>query len=351
MTAPVPAVPGALAHLPKSCGWQTPMQSRAWLQACYEVLYPRDTPWPVEVEGGVGPFVRRRGLLPVLYLAGAEELAEAIEPPVATPGAAERLAGRLLAARRPVRFGHIPAEGAFTRAFLVAAVGRGIVLQAPAGGSPVLWLDASWTDPLARFSSRRRSDVRRMQRRAEAMGAVRVEILSPDPAEVPELLEAAFAVEARGWKARNRTAIAQTPDQAAFLRRYGALTAAEGRFRIAFLRIGDEIAAMQIMVEEDGALWLLKIGYDEDFAKASPGMLLLLEVIRAAAAQGLERVEFLGKASDWTAFWTRDLRPHIRLRYYPRNLAGLAALVRDGGVLALRRGRRRLRSRISGVQG
>ncbi len=60
---------------------------------------------------------------------------------------------------------------------------------------------------------------------------------------------------------------------------------------------------MQIMVEEHGALWLLKIGFDEAFARVSPGNLLLMEVIRHAAANGLERVEFLGKDAPWTAAW------------------------------------------------
>lgn len=324
------------------------MQGPLWLQACYETLYDGDTPRLIEVEGGLGPFVRRGRLLPTLFLAGSEELGEAIEPLVTDAAAATRLAEAILAERRPVRFGHIPADGPFARAFLAAASGNGIVLQEPAGGSPVLPLDPTWTDPLTRFSSRRRSDFRRMQRRAEAMGAVSIAILTPTPEEVPDLLERCFAIEARGWKSRTRTALAQNAAQAEFLHRYGALIADLGGLRIALLRIGESDAAMQIMIEQGHALWLLKIGYDESFAKASPGMLLLLECIRDAAERGLDRVEFLGKASAWTGFWTQELRPHLRLRYYPRNLIGMVAILRDAGKVALGRLNRTWRHRKAG---
>jgi hypothetical protein len=294
--AELPALDVVLPYV--LCGaWPTPMQSKAWLSSCYDVLYPKDKAHMIEVEGAVGPFARRGYLVPTLYLVGSEELAEAIEPPVADAAAAARLSEAILATRLPVRFGHIPAEGLFAKAFVDIASGRGFVTHAPAGGSPVIRLDASWKDPLARFSSRRRSDFRRMQRRAEAMGPVTVEILSPAPDQVHEVLDRAFAVEAMSWKSRNGTAITQTAAQASFLKHYGRLAAGDGRLKVAFLHIGEQIAAMQIMVEEHNALWLLKIGYDEHFAKASPGALLMFEVIRDAAGRGLDRVEFLGKAA------------------------------------------------------
>ncbi len=51
--------------------------------------------------------------------------------------------------------------------------------------------------------------------------------------------------------------------------------------RIAFLRIAGRPVAMQIAVERAQRLWLLKIGYDEEYARCSPGQLLMLEVAAA----------------------------------------------------------------------
>lgn len=323
--------------LPAHCGWSTPMQSAAWLVTCYDRLYSRAEAERIEVEGGFAPFARRGWFAPTLYLAGAEELSEPIEPLVADAAAARRLAEAVLARRRAVQFGHLPADGPFTTAFIEAARGRGLLFDGAVGGCPVMRIDAGWKDPLSQLSRRRRSDFRRMQRRAEELGAVEITHLAPTPDAVPALLDRAFAIEARGWKARSRTALIQDPAQAGVLADFGRRAAAEGRLRLAFLTIGGEDAAMQIMGLWDGALWLHKIGYDERFAKASPGMLLLLDVVREAAEAGLDRVEFLGKDAPWTAFWSEELRPLTRLRYYPRNLPGMAALARDGVQLATRR--------------
>ena len=265
---------------------RTPMLGRAWLQACYETLYPAGAARLLGAPGALGPFARRGGLVPTLFLAGSEELAEPIEPPVEDAAAAERLTDSILAQRLPVRFGHIPADGAFARVFADRAAARGVVLSKPVPGSPVLRLDDGHADPLARFNSRRRSDFRRMRKRAEAVGPVRFEFIAPSPAEVPALLDTAFAVEAKSWKARGGTALAQNRAQAAFLHRYGQVSAVEGTFRLAFMHVGDRIAAMQIGAEMHGAYWLFKIGYDEDFARASPGMLMMLESIRSATERG-----------------------------------------------------------------
>ena len=47
---------------------------------------------------------------------------------------------------------------------------------------------------------------------------------------------------------------------------------------------------MQVAVETGGRFWLLKVGYDERFARCSPGSLLLLETIRHAATTGVALV-------------------------------------------------------------
>jgi CelD/BcsL family acetyltransferase involved in cellulose biosynthesis len=173
-----------------------------------------------------------------------------------------------------------------------------------------------------------------MRRRAEEHGELAFEFHEPSACDAPALVEQAIEVEAKSWKARNGTAICDNPDQLAFFRCYAKLAAAEGILRIAFLKIGSQIAAAQIAAECNGSFWLFKIGYDESFARCSPGQLLMLESIERAARKGLKRVEFLGKAAEWTQFWTQDERPRMKLLYYPWNAFGAAALVRDAIGLA-----------------
>ena len=102
-------------------------------------------------------------------------------------------------------------------------------------------------------------------------------------------------------------------------------------------------AATQIAVVSGGGYWLLKVGYDEAFARCSPGNLLMLETLRYAAGSGLQSYEFLGSAEPWTEMWTDRLRPCVSVWAYPNNFRGAAAIASD----AMRFGWQRLSRRFT----
>jgi CelD/BcsL family acetyltransferase involved in cellulose biosynthesis len=317
------------------------MQQRIWQQACVETLARDGAAQVVTVDDATGPragiVLLRRGVPARLCLAGAEELWEPVEAPCADEAAAAALVEKLLALGAPLRFGHHPADSLFVSAMRRLAPASGLLLCAPVAGSPFLRLDARWRDPETALASGRRSDLRRMARKAAAHGPLRYERLAPGAGEAGALFERAMAVEGSGWKARAGTSLAANRDQAAFFSRYVELAGAAGVLRISFLRLGEEIAAMQLAVETENAYWLFKIGYDERFADCSPGSLLMLDSIGEAARKGLATFEFLGKSAAWTRMWTTEERANVRLRYYPRNASGFAAMAGDGAAAALRR--------------
>ena len=94
---------------------------------------------------------------------------------------------------------------------------------------------------------------------------------------------------------------------------------------------------MQLAVECAGRFWLLKIGYDQEFQRCSPGILLIRETVRYAAARGLRGYEFLGIVEPWTEAWTDEVRPCVSVRAYPARWAGVAALAVDLADYARRR--------------
>lgn len=318
-------------------GRRTPMQHDIWIRACYEVLYRHDKAVVIETPHGIGAFARKGRLPPTLHLVGAEELAEPIEAVAASREGAEELIDQLLDIGLPVRFGHHPSDTIISDVLFEKASARGILLRKSVPGSPYISLDSSWKEPVDRFNSRRRSDFRRMRRRAEQDGPVTFEFHQPTQAEVLPFLEKAVDVEARSWKSRSRTALADNAEQRDFFNVYGKLASAAGIFRVNFMKIGTEIVAMQIAAECDDGYWLFKIGYDEKYARCSPGMLMMLESIRHAASRDLKTFEFLGKSAEWTKFWTENERPNCSLRYYPHNAYGYLALGRDAAIIAGRR--------------
>ncbi|MCB2068051.1 MAG: GNAT family N-acetyltransferase [Erythrobacter sp.] len=277
------------------------------------------------------PLCRDEGDTARWRMVGADEVFEPGDALCADPQAALALARQLVADGRPLTFDRLPTTSLLIPALRTAMRGRGLVTLRPAVAHPTIALDASWHDPQARFKPRRQSDFRRARRRADQFGTVSFEWLTPSPAEFDPLFDEAVQVEASGWKQQACTALASDPVKCAFFRRYFATASASGRFHLAVMRIDGRAMAVQMAVDFRQGLWLFKIGFDEAFAKASPGTLLMLFAIGEAARRGFRAFEMLGEAEDWISrFWTSDQHDCVHLRSYPFNRRGMAALLADG---------------------
>jgi CelD/BcsL family acetyltransferase involved in cellulose biosynthesis len=259
------------------------------------------------------------------------------------PADCARLAGALASSGLPVFLPRLMAESPTVTA-MTDAWDAGVVIRWPAPGCPYIQLSAQWAQDEPPLNAGRRSDLRRARRHAERMGGVDTQILAPTVSELDPLLEAVFHVEGCGWKSRSGTALAIDHPRSEFFRCYAKAAAAAGILRLCFLRIGDRFAAVQFAVECESRFWLLKIGYDESFAKSSPGLLLLADTVRYAAARGLETYEFLGVPEPWIRVWTDQVRECVSLRAYPSRRAGLTAIAAD----VAQAGRRRLGRFLTG---
>ncbi|MGZ3197600.1 MAG: GNAT family N-acetyltransferase [Croceibacterium sp.] len=276
---------------------------------------------------------------------GAAEVFEPGDAVCRDAGAAAHLARVLGAESRPIELARIPAVSPLIPALKAAMKGRGLVSVRPATPSPTIALGPEWREPESRFNSRRRSDFRRAARKAEEFGELRCEMLAPTPDEFDALFDEAIAVEAKSWKRAAGTAIACDPLKEAFFRKYLRAACARGEGRVAFLRLGGRAVAMQLAVEWGNRYWLYKIGFDEAYARCSPGTLLMLHALRDVAERGLTGFELMGDSEAWIAdLWTREAHDCVRVRTYPFSLAGLAAAARDGAVWG--RSRLRLKARL-----
>jgi len=331
---------------------RTPMQDWPWTEACFDSLYQNDCPTFVFIgddhteRHAAAAFAKRGQWAPHLFLVGAEENGEPVDVLYKDEESAYALAERVSRLGAAIRFGHFPAQSLFYKAFTEISRKHGVLLRAPVKGSPYIELDDGWRDPLSQFTSRRRSDLRRMMRKAEKIGAVTFEIVAPTLDNVDQLLDEAIAVEAKSWKSRSQTAIADNENQAAFYRDYARLAACDGIFRISHMKIDGQLVAMQLAVEYEKGFWLFKIGYDETYGACSPGNLLLLETIRRAVENGLSSFEFLGKSADWTKVWTDTERPNVAMRFYPHTVSGYICLIRDAAGIGVRRARSVMKSLI-----
>ena len=249
-----------------------------------------------------------------------------------------QLAEEIAALRRPLLLRRVPVASATVPA-LRQALGRRARFQVgEAEGHPTITLEERWQEPGGGLSSSRRSSLRRARRKAEKLGEIEAELLSPSAAEVDGLLDIAFAVEARSWKGKTGTAVALVPAMDAFFRDFTKRIAAKGMLRLDLLRIDGEPVAMQLGMAWRNSHWLFKIGYDESFASASPGQILIGESVAAAARAGLETYELLGSRDAWTDAWTKDVNECVKVLALPPSPHSALALAEIGRRAAKRRG-------------
>jgi CelD/BcsL family acetyltransferase involved in cellulose biosynthesis len=179
------------------------------------------------------------------------------------------------------------------------------------------------------LSSSRRSSFRRLKRKAEKHGPVRMVMVQPKPEEVDTYLDQIYRIEAANWKGRAGTAIQTHPTLAVFFRVLAQQMAQRNHLRFYFLKVGDQTVAAQFSLIYKQRLWIFKIGYDEEWAWCSPGILLMHEVVKFSFNESLQAVEFLGNDAAWLHIWATDWHQLVNYELYPRNVIGTLARPRD----------------------
>jgi CelD/BcsL family acetyltransferase involved in cellulose biosynthesis len=177
--------------------------------------------------------------------------------------------------------------------------------------------------PLADFEAALAGDFRRklMARRRKVPELAFERVTSDDEAALEDL----FRLEAAAWKGSAGTAIASAPDTLGFYRDLARRFARAGQLSLTFLRSGGRRIAGHFALEDKRAYYLLKPGYDPEFAQFGPGHLLIYEAARDARERGLVELDFLGQDMDWKRSWTQASRQQIVLSLYRPNLRGIAA--------------------------
>ncbi len=304
----------------------SPMQQLAWLRASAALAGLRLHVLALADGSAVAPLESRHGRLET---ATVRQLYEPVDLLWRSEEALGRLGDELARLAVPVLLRRVPADSPSVLALQSSFGRRAVAAVRHQPAMPVLELAGCSQEPEAMLNSGRRSDLRRARRLAGEQGQVDFEFLSPSAADAGRLLSIALQVEARSWKGRAGTALAQDAVRLPFYQRYALEQARSRSLRIAFLRIEGRPVAMQLAVERANSLWLLKIGFDAAAARCSPGHLLMAEVVRKAAHDGLSTIEFLGSEAPWTREWTRGSRACVAAAFYPLRARSALPLGRD----------------------
>ena len=122
-----------------------------------------------------------------------------------------------------------------------------------------------------------RKKLRQDWNRLSALGAVDV-VNDRTPVRVTEAFEAFLKLEQASWKGARGTALLCDDADAAFVRELAAKLSAERRASVALLRVDGKAIAAQVLMYSGRTAYTWKTAFDAEYARYSPGMLLVDKV-------------------------------------------------------------------------
>ncbi|WP_411037405.1 GNAT family N-acetyltransferase [Shinella sp. BYT-45] len=120
-------------------------------------------------------------------------------------------------------------------------------------------------------------ELRRQWRKLDQLGALSYNV-ARQPADIRLRMEEFLLLEAAGWKGRSRTAMINDRYRAAFAREAITNLAETDGVRIHTLDLDGRAIASMVVFLAGGEAYTWKTAYDEDYAKYSPGKLLVAEL-------------------------------------------------------------------------
>ena len=191
---------------------------------------------------------------------------------------------------------------------LAAAEGRQTGVW-ESGAAPYLRLSSTFDGYMNGLSGKFRQNLRNRLGRLSHLGEPTLEVLA-EPDAIRAGKADAQRLEDSGWKSIEGTAIAS---DASVQRFYTLLIERANEcpwLRLLFLSVGGRRIATSYAAVYANTLFLLKTGYDPEFAKCSPFKLLTYFALRHAFEQGYDEFDFLGDTEPWKLEWTSTTRPH-----------------------------------------
>jgi len=180
-----------------------------------------------------------------------------------------------------MEFNCVSGEGAFHHLFVDYLDHNAVLHHSGACFARAIFRPASDAETYLRsvLSTKHRKAHQRHEQHLEASGAVEYVALAAD-GDVHGWLEEFIALEASGWKGRERSALASSAADRQFFVSAATEAFRRGRLQMLALRHNGRMIAARCGFAAGSGAYTFKIAYDESYARWSPGMLLEIENIR-----------------------------------------------------------------------
>lgn len=151
--------------------------------------------------------------------------------------------------------------------------------------------------------------MRRIRRAEKELGKITLEsITSTEVAK--DFVNKYAAMESRGWKGQNGSALLPNDVQANFYTDLMQRFALHGAARMYTLKFGDTYVARQIAVAGKRVLILLKTTYDQEFRHLGPGVIQMYRVVKDVYERdpSIKVIEMYGRFNESQKLWVSETR-------------------------------------------
>jgi len=125
------------------------------------------------------------------------------------------------------------------------------------------------------------------------------------------------------WQSRANTAIASDSDSINFYQSFASIAAKRNWLRIYVLKLNKIPIAFEYILDYKDKVFLLKVGFKEQYAKYSPGLLLLSDSIKDAFEKRKKEYDLLGESDAYKMRWTATCRPHSKYIFFNKTFSGV----------------------------
>lgn len=183
------------------------------------------------------------------------------------------------------------------------------------GSTGVIDVRDTWDAYFADRSRNHRRHMRVVRNRAEREGTLDLQLLAnPSCDQIERLLRRGFEVEDRSWKGEEGSSTLRSPEAFRYFLDQAKLLSTSGHLLLTFLELNGHAIGFEYGWLSKGVYHSLKVGYDEAYARLSPGQLLRYLMMERLFAEGeIMLVDYLGPLSDATNKWATRTYPVSRV--------------------------------------
>ncbi len=187
--------------------------------------------------------------------------------------------------------------------------------------SPYVKIDQCWDNYFQVRSSNFREKYKRLNNRFKKMG--NFEILKYTNAEIEKAINELLCVSKKTWQYDNGSAIASKDANIAFYSSFAKSAAIHEWLNLWILKISGKPIAFIYNLVYKGKLFLIKLGYDKEYAKDSPGDFLNGIVLKDCFERGISEYELLGLNDQYKMRLTSLCKAHVRYLVFGDTFSGI----------------------------